>query len=201
MFEDSGFKYFLLLVDVFSSKVFTVPLKTRNTKEVLNGLKKIISNFKAQIYVLQADKESAFISKPFQDYLKSAKIVFRPKFGKNKAAIAENYIHIVKRRLYMLLRGTLNIHWVEKLPKIIEDLNNTPLTRLGYLKPNDISSEKDSVSVDKAKKAIGLPIIKEPSYLQQRQNINDYKGDLKVLDYVYKQFDSKVFDKSFDVSV
>jgi len=85
--EESGYQYFLLLVDVFSSKVFTEPLKSRETSEVLKAFKKIISKFEAVIYELQADRESSFLSKVFQDFLKTKQIVFRPKYGKNKAAI------------------------------------------------------------------------------------------------------------------
>lgn len=87
MFEHGGFKYFLLLVDVFSSKVFVKLLKTRETNEILTAFKSIQSSFGSQIYVIQADRESAFLSKTFKDYLKKESIVFRPKYGKNKAAI------------------------------------------------------------------------------------------------------------------
>jgi len=101
----------------------------------------------------------------------------------------------------MLLRGTLDTNWVSALKIVTESLNNTPIQRLGWLKPNDVRSEADSVAVDKAKEEHNIPIIKEPNYQTQRSNSENYKGDLKVSDYVYKQFDSKLFDKSFDVSV
>jgi len=72
---------------------------------------------------------------------------------------------------------------------------------LGWLTPNDIRSEIGSVLVEKAKASYNLPISKEPTYSEQRANQNEYKGKIKLSDYVYKQFDSKLFDKSFDVSV
>jgi len=88
MFPDKGtnFRYFLLLVDVFSSKVFTEPLKSREAPEVIDALKKILYDFKSPIYEIQADRESAFISKDCKEFLRQQKIVFRPKFGKNKGA-------------------------------------------------------------------------------------------------------------------
>ena len=82
--EETNFRYFLLLVDVFSSKIFTIPLKSRDVEEVIKALKKIIYQFKAPIYEIQADRESAFISKEFKNFLKKENIVYRPKFGKNK---------------------------------------------------------------------------------------------------------------------
>jgi len=117
------------------------------------------------------------------------------------AAIAENYILILKRKLYMLLRGTLSQDWVSALKTVTKGLNNTPIQRLGWLKPSDINSEAGSVLVERAKKSHNIAIDKEPTYLEQRLNQAHYDGKLKVSDYVYKQFELKLFDKSFDVSV
>ena len=55
--------------------------------EIIQAVKKIILEFKSKIYVIQADRESAWISNEFKAFLKKEKIIFRPKFGKNKAAI------------------------------------------------------------------------------------------------------------------
>lgn len=203
MFEDpeTGFQYFLLLVDVFSSRVFTKPLKTREDNDIIKALVEIIKSFKSQIYVLQADREKSFLSVKLQTFLKSKDIIFRPKFGKNKASQSELYIQIVKRKLYMLLRGTLSQKWVAALNNVVKSLNNTPIKRLGWLRPIDIQSEVGSAFVDQAKRDNNVPILKEATYVEHRHNITSYSGDLKVLDYVYKDFDKKIFDKSFDVSV
>lgn len=101
----------------------------------------------------------------------------------------------------MLLRGILSQDWTKYLQGVVNDLNSTPLKRLGWLKPNDINSEIDSVYVDEAKGHFNIPVFKEPTYTEQQKSIKSYSGDIHVNDYVYKQFDSTVFDKSFDVSV
>jgi len=104
MYEDpkSKDRYFLLLVDVFSSKVFTEPLKSRDINDVLRAFQTILSNFKSTIYEVQADQESAFLSKKFQNYCKEKKIIFRPKFGKNKAAIGKSYFYFNIRSFNLL---------------------------------------------------------------------------------------------------
>jgi hypothetical protein len=45
-----GYNYALILVDVFSSKLFAEPLKTKQSKEIIEALKKIFLKFKAKIY-------------------------------------------------------------------------------------------------------------------------------------------------------
>lgn len=89
MFTEEGtkFKYFLLLVDVYSSKIFTEPLRTREASEIVKALNTINKKFNATIYVIQADKEAAFRSKQCKQFFQKAKILFRPKFGKHKGKL------------------------------------------------------------------------------------------------------------------
>lgn len=100
----------------------------------------------------------------------------------------------------MLLRGTLSKNWVAVLKKVTDAYNNTPLQRLGWLKPNQITSEASSALVDRAKHQNNIAILKEPTFQEQNLNKEEIQ-DLKVDDYVYKDFEFKLFDKSFDVSV
>ena len=104
----------------------------------------------------------------------------------------------------MTLRGTLNQNWVESLVKIVNDMNNTSIERLGYLRPNQINSEIDSVFVQNAQKIHKINIYKEPNWATQLKNIKSYSIDLSNIqkgDYVYRDFDEKIFDKSYNVSV
>ena len=104
-------------------------------------------------------------------------------------------------KLYKLLRGVASHNWVSKVHLVTESLNNTPIQKLGWLKPNDINSEESSVFVDEAKKKHRIKILKEPTFDEQQDNQRNYKGKLNISDYVYVDFDRTVFDKSFDVSV
>jgi hypothetical protein len=56
MFSENEFKYFLLLIDCYSSKIFTYPLKSKDSETVANALKLFFEEFNAQVYVLQTDK-------------------------------------------------------------------------------------------------------------------------------------------------
>ena len=200
----TGERYFLLLVDVFSSKLFVETLKTKDGPTVTKALQKILKDFKSQIYVLQSDRGKEFLNKQTQQVLKSFKIVYRPKYGKNKCAIIEHYIYLIKKKLYMLLRGTLSNKWAEQIRNVVKSFNNTPIQRLGWLTPNAIKSEVDSVKVDEAKKKHHIEVYKEPTYEKQSENQSLYLANEKNLqpgDYVYKNFDEKLFDKSYDVSV
>lgn len=197
-------RYFLLLVDVYSSKLFVELLKTKDSPTVAAKLKSILKSFGSQIYVLQSDRGKEFLGKQTQSVLKQNKIVYRSKFGRNKCAIVEHYIYLIKKKLYMLLRGTLSNRWAAQIKNVVESFNNTPIERLGWLTPNAINSEIDSVKVDEAKLKNHISTYKEPDYEKQLANQTSYLNNSKNLqpnDYVYKNFDEKLFDKSYDVSV
>ena len=203
MFNYENYIYFLLLVDCFSSKIFAVPLKARDSVTVARAFSQIFAKFNATIYEIQTDRGKEFLG-PCKKLFQEKNILFRTKLGKNKANFAENAILNVKRRLYKLLRGTLSHDWVSELPKTVEALNNTPIRKLGYLTPNSIISEKDSVNVYHAKEKLNITSYSEPNFHLQRQNQENYTSEkhlLQVNDYVYLDFNEKIFDKSFDVSV
>lgn len=142
------------------------------------------------------------MAKQVQDFFKENKIYYAMKFGKNKANFVENKIRIIKRLLYMQLRDKLSQNWPELLPQIIESYNNTPLEHLGYLCPNDIQEEADSLNVQKNQKEYNIKVYNEPTFHEQNKNqysLKQQKNNLEVGDYVYVDLNEKLFDKSFDI--
>ena len=135
--------------------------------------KVIFNKFGATIYELQTDRGTEFLG-PCKKLFKEENILYKTKFGKNKANFAEHSIFLVKRKLYMLLRGTLSQNWVEALPQVVNSFNKSPVKKLGGLTPNSIQSEKDSVTVDKAQDATNIQKYIEPTFLVQRQNQKSY---------------------------
>jgi hypothetical protein len=203
MYNYDGFKYFVLVVDGFSSKIFVRPLKSKDSSIVAKALEDIFEEFNAQIYVFETDRGSEFKG-ACTVLFKKKNIIYKVKFGANKAFMSENYIKIVKKKLYMSLRGTLNQNWPKLLELTVNGLNNSPTARIGYLTPNSINSERDSVRVKEAKKINNIESYKEDNFKTQEENQINYKTTdnlLQVNDYVYLDFNQKLFDKSFDVSV
>ena len=105
--------------------------------------------------------------------------------------VAEHYIFIVKKYLYKTLRGTLNKNWVVALEKVVNDMNNTELKKIGYLKPNQIHSEIDSAFVRSALKKHNIGIFKEPNWKDQKKSediYNSNKNNLQIGKIVINEF-------------
>jgi hypothetical protein len=202
MFNYSNFIYFLLLIDCFSLKIFTKPLKNKSSSSVSKALEEIFEEFGAPIHVLQSDRGKEFIG--CKRLFREKKIVFRTKFGKNKANFSEWAIFMIKKKLYMLMRGILSQNWVEYLPKVVQQFNHTPQLKLGNIAPEDILSPVDSAKVFDARKNLHVTVFHEPNFKQQFDNQKKYESDIKKLqvgDFVFLTLEEKLFDKSFDVKV
>jgi hypothetical protein len=122
-------------------------------------------------------KNIEFLGQQCQKLFKENHIVYRSKIGQNKAFLAEHYIFIVKKYLYKTLRGTLNKNWVLALEKVVTDMNNTQLKRIGYLTPNQINSEIDSAIVRSEQKKHNIIPNNEPNWQTQLQNQEEYKSN------------------------
>lgn len=202
MFDFEGFKYFLLIVDCFSSRLFAKPLKNKDSKSVTIAFKDFFKQFKQKVYKIESDRGSEFKGST-QELFRSKKIYYKSKFGKNKANYAERYIYFVKRKLYMILRSQLSENWPKYIKFVVDGYNNTPLKKLGYLTPNDIQSEKESVDVRLNKNLSNISIYKQPTFENQLENAKTFKNEksLQVGDFCYKFYDENLFNKKYNISV
>ena len=87
-----GYKYISLAVDVFSRKVFAVPLKSKDIPHVLEGLKELTKHEKPRCVL--SDHEPAFIGNEFYEYLKKQEIILNVnKLGDQCAlGILDNFV-------------------------------------------------------------------------------------------------------------
>ena len=102
------------------------------------------------------------------------------------------------------MRGILSQNWVEYLPKVVQQFNHTPQTKLGNIAPEQILSLADSARVFDARKKSHVTVFHEPNFKQQLENQLRYEknnSNLQVGDFVFLTLDEKLFDKSFDVKV
>jgi hypothetical protein len=90
MYPCDGFTCFLLVIDLFSHRMFTHPQKSKNKSETLTSLQNIIRQEKIDIYTLQTDQGMEF--KGNKTMLRKMKIHWREKVGANKASFAEQVV-------------------------------------------------------------------------------------------------------------
>ena len=198
MFEKNGFKYFLVLIDVFSRHLYVEALKDKSAPTVRKAFQKIFSSFTSPITKIETDEGGEFTG--LKPIFKKEKIIFNIKTGTNKANFAEHAIYLIKKRLYMIMRSEISTDWPTFMPSVVEALNEKPQKKLGNFSPSEINNELDDAKVHEAQKRKHIEVYEEPDWKQQDKNQDNYlksNSPLQIGQYVYLDKKIEVFDKSF----
>lgn len=84
MFEFKEYKYFLVVIDCFSSKIYAEPLKNKSSIETLKTFESILKKFDFSVITkLETDQGTEFSL--VKKYCLKNNIVFKYKYGQNKA--------------------------------------------------------------------------------------------------------------------
>ena len=140
--KNKQFRYILLLIDVYSRKVFGVALKTRKEPQLSEAYKEIVKQVGGRIYALVSDKE--FNSNLIQAFLKEqdTKHFMKDPDNHTSTSVIERYNRTIRglfRKLF-IINGNLN--WIDHYQDIIENYNND-YHRTTKATPNDIWSGKE----------------------------------------------------------
>ena len=134
---NKGNKWVLIIVDVFTRRLFGEPLKHKSEEEMTKIFTKLFKI--ANPDQLDTDNGKEFLNKGVKALITKYKIehnVNQP--GDHQAqGLVERANQTVKNKLYKHMTFNESKNWVDELPKVIEELNNTVHKSTG-MKPNDV---------------------------------------------------------------
>ena len=133
----------LVAVDVYSRKLFTRALKNKEAEAVRGALQSIFREANVVPNALATDGGREFTGNAA--FFKDNRIQFRVKRGLNKAAMAEGYIKILRRKISLALKSKGSRDWKAILPLVTANINSSPLKALGGLSPASIKSPLDDL--------------------------------------------------------
>lgn len=127
--ENQGYRYILIVIDVFSKVAFAEPLKNKTGATVTKAMNSIIRKVQRHnpyhhIKNLHTDDGKEFFNKTMKSLLKKFKINHYSTFSNLKASIVRT-IRTIKRHLYIQFSLKGNYEWLESLPQIIDRYNDT----------------------------------------------------------------------------
>lgn len=190
MFQYRSYKNFLVLVDVFSHRIYGEAMTSKTASETVQKMEKIFKEIGMYPELIQSDMGAEFRSPLTQDYFKQKKIYWHGKTGIVKASVSEWAVFRIKKVLYAEMMTKQTKNWPRLLKEVIQKINNTPSPSLNFLRPSEISSPEDDRLVDEKKP------FKPMSWREMRQNSIDYErkgyfheGETVILDNKKKNFD------------
>lgn len=124
--ENRGYRYILIVIDVFSKRVYAESLKDKTANEVTKAMENIFNKVGQPVKNLHTDSGKEFYNAIMKQLLiRYGNINHYSTYTNKKASICERSIRTLKRKLYeqFSLRGSYK--WYDILQKVIYTYNNT----------------------------------------------------------------------------
>lgn len=129
-----NFVGFLLLVDIFSRKIYTVNIKTKTNDEIESAFDEIWRQAEVKPVRIECDRGTEFTGLFKKGYFKKNRIRFYMKYGLLKASFAEYGVFLLKRRIYAWIRTENDNDWTQVISQLVKDINETPRPTLQGVK-------------------------------------------------------------------
>lgn len=183
--ENDGYKYILIVIDAFSRYIRVRPLKTKTSKEVLDGLKSIFEELDEAPYQLLTDRGKEFFNSKVDNFLVSLNVKhIAPSDDTFKCAIVERAIRTYKEILFKVLTSKFSLRYIDIVQKIADTMN-----------------ARVNRSINKAPKDVNPQNILEVwTYMnnkREHEKTRKYRNLLKTGDYLRLAKNKKSFEKGF----
>ena len=124
-----GYKYLLMVLDLFSKYGWIVPLKTKTGLEVSKAFERILEKNKPKM--LWVDKGKEYYNKNVLDLLAKDKITIYSTENEEKSSVCERWNRTIKDKMYKRFTMQNNTVYVDILPKILASYNNSRHRSIG----------------------------------------------------------------------
>lgn len=165
---NQNYKYLLVAIDVFSKKLYALPLRTKTSAVTADAMEKIIKSIKYRILTIESDAGTEFLGKPFQSLLRRYGIRFRRTLSLGKAINAERVIRTIRLLIGKYRSEYQTDSFVKALPKLLQTYNK----RIH----STIKQSPESVNLSNQAKVLG--VYKKRWAKLKRKKPNFKKGDL-----------------------
>lgn len=127
--QNKGFKYILMVMDVFSKYGWAVPLKFKTGAAVKVALEKIFEeNISRKIWV---DNGSEFYNKEVRKLLTKHNITLYSTENEEKCSVIERWNRTIKTKLWKYFTANGTHKYIDVLPSLIEKYNNSKHRSIG----------------------------------------------------------------------
>jgi hypothetical protein len=197
--ENDGYKYLLVVIDVFSRYGWVEPMKNKKATSIVEAFSKIISK-ERKPRRLRTDGATDFSSGPFKNLLNSfdPKVVHVVTHNEVQANFAERFIKTLKSKLTRYIVQSNQLKYINILSDIVSSYNNTWHSGIKS-EPINVSNlnskrlwwqmywPKDNVTKDELKlKKDEIKVKKEEIKYKDQQDKKKKKKKSKTFPYYFK---------------
>ena len=126
---NNGYKYILMIIDVFSKYGWAVPIKTKTGLAVSTALKTVFKE--ATPAMLWTDKGKEFYNKTVAELLKKHNIKLYSTENEEKASVVERWNRTIKTSMWKYFSANNTKKYIDILQQLISKYNNTKHRSIG----------------------------------------------------------------------
>ena len=123
--NNKGLRYIFVIIDKFSNYLWAIPLKNKYSQTITNEFSNILTTSRRQPLKIERDRGSEFYNNIFQNFLKTKNIHHFSRFTDKGPSIAERVIRAIRNVLKKPIFSAGEASWVNELPPVIKQYNNT----------------------------------------------------------------------------
>ena len=127
-----------MIIDNLSKYGWAEPLPNKKSTTVKKAFLKVLRESKRKPMILSTDSGKEFTNRDFRKYLKWRKIKFLVMRDRSHATIVERWNRTIKSIIYKYLSYHKTKRFIDVLPSIIKNYNNTIHSRTKY-RPSEVS--------------------------------------------------------------
>jgi transposase InsO family protein len=146
--HNDGYKFILTCIDIFSKFAWSVPVKTKSSKEVLAAFQSILKSSGRKPHILQSDAGTEFVNKDFQKFLKSEYIDFFSTRSEVKASIIERFNRTLKEKMWKFFTKSNTYRYIDIIQDLMHNYNNSKHRTIGTF-PANVSEKNEREILNK----------------------------------------------------
>lgn len=159
--QNKGYKYILMIIDVFSKYGWAVPLKSKTGINVANALKKL---FKERIPTkIWFDKGKEIYNKHVNELLEKNNVKLYSTENEEKASVVERWNKTIKTWMWKYFTANNTYNYLNILPSLIDRYNNS-YHRSIKCTPNEAIQSKNWKKVHQNLYGSMKDLIKKPKF-------------------------------------
>ena len=136
---NQGFKFLLLVIDIFSKYGWIIPLKNKEGKTVASALKTIFEKGKPE--KMWVDKGKEFYNKDVKGLIELYSTE-----NEEKSSVVERWIRTMKEKMWKYFTDNNTYVYIDILPGLVKDYNNTKHSSI-KMTPVEESEKKNEFTV------------------------------------------------------
>ena len=141
--HNTGVRFLLVLIDMFSRQAFVEPIRNKSGATVTHAMRRLFNRMPSIPKTIRHDAGKEFLNKHFTELMKQKNVETFTTYAQNKANYAERFIRTLKTRIHRYLTGNATEKYVNVLDQIVSSYNNSFHSSI-QMAPNNVTQENES---------------------------------------------------------